>query len=78
MGAVQGLQTLGKRLRHDLRRAAGRLAETGLYQRLHDGERILDAVIELADQHRLALSRSPALGHVAEDQHGARERAVEA
>ena len=76
--AMQRLQALGQGLGHGLRGSGGRLAQARLHQRLHDGERVLDAVIELADQHRLALRRAPPLGHVAEDQHGAGQRAVEA
>ena len=74
---MKRLQALGKGLRHGLRRAARGLTQARLHQRLHDGERVLDAVVELADQHGLALSGSPALGDVAEDEHGAGERAVE-
>ena len=78
MSAMQRPQSLGQGLGHGLCRPVGGLAQARLHQRLHDGERVLDAVIELADQHGLALRRAPPLGHVAEDQHGAGERAVEA
>ena len=75
---MQGLQAFGQGLCHGLGRLARGLAQARLHQRLHDGEHVLDAVIELADQHVLALRRAAALGDVAEDEHGAGERAVEA
>ena len=78
MGAMQRAQALGQGLGHGLGRTVGGLAQARLHQRLHDGEHVLDPVVELADQHGLALRRAPPLGHVAEDQHGAGKRAVEA
>ena len=78
MGAMQCAQPLRQGLGHGLGGPVGRLAQACLHQRLHDGEHVLDPVIELADQHGLALRGAAALGHVAEDQHGAGERAVEA
>src|SRR5262249_18201281 len=75
---MQGLQALGKRLGHGLRRPRRRLTKARLYQRLHYGERVLDAMIELADQHALALCGTPPLSHVAENEDSASERAVEA
>ena len=78
MGAMQRAQSLRQGLGHGLCRPVGGLAQARLHQRLHDGEHVLDPVIELADQHGLALRCASPLGHVTEDQHGAGDRTVEA